>query len=126
MFEQQGTVEVCAVILDGSLERNVDVTLSTQPGTAQGMYVYLYTVYQYDHINDTIAGVDYSSILGAILRFSETSPNRQCVDITIREDDVFEDPEIFTVTLVDSPSEGIILSPDIATINITDETCTLL
>ena len=126
MFEQQGTVEVCAVILDGSLERNVDVTLSTQPGTAQGMYVYLYTVYQYDHINDTIAGVDYSSILGAILRFSETSPNRQCVDITIREDNVFEDPEIFTVTLVDSPSEGIILSPDNATINITDETCTLL
>ena len=40
--ESDGVVELCAVIRDGSLERSVDVTFSTQPGTAQGSaFVYV-------------------------------------------------------------------------------------
>ena len=34
--ESVGMIDLCAVIFDGSLERNVDVVLATQPGTAQG------------------------------------------------------------------------------------------
>ena len=34
--ENAGTAELCAVIRMGSLERSVDITFSTQPGTAQG------------------------------------------------------------------------------------------
>ena len=36
VFETDGMVELCAVIIDGSLERSVDVVISTQPGTAEG------------------------------------------------------------------------------------------
>ena len=36
IHESDGVVELCAVIRDGSLGRSVDVTFSTQPGTAQG------------------------------------------------------------------------------------------
>ena len=36
VFETVGSVELCAAILDGTLGRDVDVTLSTQPGTATG------------------------------------------------------------------------------------------
>ena len=72
------------------------------------------------------AGVDYSSLLGTILRFSENSPTSRCVDINIRDDTVFEEDEIFTVLLTDIPSEGVVLRPDMANVTIIDETCKLL
>ena len=34
--EEGGFVEVCAVVLDGSLERTVSITLQTFPGSAAG------------------------------------------------------------------------------------------
>ena len=36
VFEDDMTVELCAVIIRGTLGRSVDVTLSTQPDTATG------------------------------------------------------------------------------------------
>ena len=36
VFEQQDSAELCASIIEGSLAREVDVILSTQPGTATG------------------------------------------------------------------------------------------
>ena len=41
--EGSGVVELCAVIREGSLERSVDVTFSTEPGTAEGGdYIYVH------------------------------------------------------------------------------------
>jgi hypothetical protein len=42
--EEDGTVEVCAVLLSGSLERTVSVTLSTSDGSAIGMILINNTV----------------------------------------------------------------------------------
>ena len=67
------------------------------------------------------AGVDYTSIRGTRLVFSETS-TRQCVDVSITDDDILEEDEDFTATLVDMPSEGIVVDPDEATIVIEDDT----
>ena len=72
------------------------------------------------------AGVDYSSIQGTTLRFSENSPSSSCVNVSIREDNVLEDTEMFTVTLTDIPSEGIVVRPDLAAITISDVTGTFL
>jgi hypothetical protein len=36
--EENGTIEVCAVIMEGGLERNITITLATRNGTATGMY----------------------------------------------------------------------------------------
>jgi hypothetical protein len=103
VFEQQDSVELCASIMENTLARTVDVTLSTQPGTAT-------------------ANVDYSSVSNAVFRFSP-SVTRQCTTVAIREDNAVEpDSETFTATLVDTPSEGIILRPDLATVTILDET----
>ena len=35
--EGQGSVEVCARVINGGLQRNVEVTLATQNGSAVGM-----------------------------------------------------------------------------------------
>ena len=40
--ESAGTVEVCAVLLDGELERDVIVTLSTSDGSAIGKCIIMY------------------------------------------------------------------------------------
>ena len=39
MDEDGGTVEICAILIDGTLERDAIVTLSTSDGTAMGKYL---------------------------------------------------------------------------------------
>jgi hypothetical protein len=40
--EENGTIEVCAVIMEGGLERNITITLATRNGTAIGKKAILY------------------------------------------------------------------------------------
>ena len=83
---------------------------------------YIITLQPHTHLSMYLpAGVDYTSIRGTRLVFSETS-TRQCVDVSITDDDILEEDEDFTATLVDMPSEGIVIDPDEATIVIVDDT----
>ena len=60
---------------------------------------------------------DYESVLEE-LTFS-AGLERQCVDVTIQDDDIAEGLEDFTAGLTTSV-DRVILDPDVATVNIAD------
>ena len=61
--------------------------------------------------------MDYSTVEETLM-FDASNP-RQCVDIPIQEDDVYENDEDFTVRLT-SPDDDVILVEDEGTITIED------
>ena len=51
-----------------------------------------------------------------------TDNRRQCFNVDITDDDVFEDPESFTLTISNSvPSEAVTVAPDVVTITIVSD-----
>lgn len=92
-------VEVCAGIREGALQRVVSVLLSTQDIDAE-------------------APDDYSS-LSIVLSFDSNS-DRQCVNISIRNDPVSEGVEMFQVLLGSLEDSQVILLPIRAEIVIVD------
>ena len=98
--ENQGSVEVCAIIREGGLATQVIVSLLTQDITA---------------VNPD----DYTS-LSAPLSFSEDT-SRQCVDISLINDDILENIEEFEALLQAANSAPVILSPERAVVRITDD-----
>ena len=97
--EDEGTVEVCALIREGALNREVTISLFTRDSSA------------------TVPD-DYSAV-STILSF-DGDRTRQCVDITILRDGIVENLEDFEVLLVSVDSVPVILSPDISVVMITD------
>ena len=63
--------------------------------------------------------VDYLSLMTQLIFDQENFRDSLCINITILEDDVSEDTESFLVRL-QSSSQGVILTTDIATISIID------
>ena len=100
--EDQGTVQVCARILDGSLERQVTVMLMSRDGTAE-------------------EPEDYSSVLASLSFDGMTA--LQCVNISLENDEILEGMEEFEVVLnsPDEDEEGVILSPETAVVSIIDD-----
>ena len=98
--EDQGTVQVCARIMEGSLEREVSIALQTQDGSAE-------------------EPDDYSSV-SATLVFDMTN-DIQCVNISIENDEILEGMEDFEVILDSGDEERVNLSPESAVVNIMDD-----
>ena len=98
--EDQNTVQVCARIREGSLEREVEVTLLTQDGSA-------------------VAPDDYASV-SVELTF-DSSRDSQCVNISIENDNTLEGMEDFKVSLDSGNEERVSLSPERATVSIIDD-----
>ena len=98
--EDQRSVEVCAVITEGSLQREVVVVLSTQDGSAK-------------------SPEDYTSI-SVPLTFDDVTV-LQCVNITLENDMILEGVEEFEVVLDSMNEPRIILDPGIAQVDITDD-----
>ena len=94
--EEDGPLEVCAVLVEGSLERSVLFTLSNMDDTA------------------TSPG-DYSTFT-VELTFNATS-SRACTDIPIEDDTILENPENFTVVLTsDDPDVSFMPPTSVVTI----------
>lgn len=91
---------VCLILQGGRLDRDVNVTLSTRPGTAQ-------------------ANADYSIDMFTIDFLPTDSINLTCVDIAITDDEVVERNESFALFLSTTES-AISLSPNVATVTIID------
>jgi hypothetical protein len=92
-------VEVCAIVIAGTVTRLVDVVLESQPGTASG------------------GGVDYDSV-SVDLEFND-GITRACTRIPIVDDLLDENEENFDLTLTtDDPD--IALAPDNAMVIIID------
>ena len=96
--EGDGSVEVCAVIVSGTLERTLTFTLSTQDGTAT-------------------SPADFSAV-SADLTFDE-STSRSCVDIPVEDDDIVENPDVFTVE-IGGDDPDVVFDPPSSTVTIID------
>ena len=64
---------------------------------------------------------DYTDV-DQLLTFSPGSATTECVDVTILNDDIFEGPETFEFVIPNSQSDSavFVVSPDSATVTITD------
>ena len=100
MTEGDGSIEVCAVLTSGSLERTVTFTLSTGDDSAT-----------------STDPVDFSAV-AVELQFNETT-SRACADIPITDDDRVELPENFTVE-IRSDDPDLNFAPPTSTVTIID------
>ena len=98
--EGNGTVEVCAILISGTLERTVTFTLSTQDGSAT-----------------STDPLDFSAVLKN-LTFDQMS-SRQCLEIPIEDDDIVEEPERFTIVISEDDPDVDITTPT-SVVTITD------
>ena len=98
-LEDQGTVEVCARLMEGTLDREVVITFLTEDGSAQDPG-------------------DYTSV-SVTLTFDELM-NRRCEEILLENDMVLEGVEEFDVIL-ESDEERVTLVLDRAVVRITDD-----
>jgi hypothetical protein len=99
--ENQGTVEVCARLIKGTLAREAVITLQTESGSAQ-------------------APDDYTSVSVALT--FDASTDRQCQDIVLTNDDTLEGVEEFEAVL-ETEEDRVTLSPERALVNISDDDC---
>ena len=100
MTEGDGSIEVCAVLISGSLERTVTFTLSTGDDSAT-----------------STDPVDFSAV-AVELQFNETT-SRACADIPITDDNRVELPENFTVEIRSDDSD-LDFEPSTSTVTIID------
>ena len=100
MSEGDGSIEVCAVLTSGSLERTVTFTLSTREDSAT-----------------STDPVDFSAV-AVELQFNETT-SRACADIPITDDNRVELTENFTVE-IRSDDPDVDFAPPTATVTIID------
>ena len=122
--EGAGSVSV-TVVAQGSLARDVVVTLSTMDGTAVGgcMHTSDSSIPLYAPLFLSAAPGDYTPITMQ-LTFSDAMPS-QTVPITITGDDMLEGPETFNVTLTSSDN-AVTVDPMSATVHIVDDDGKLL
>ena len=99
--EDQGNVEVCVEVREGSLEREIVITLLTQDSSS--------AVTPQDYMNISVE-----------LTFDPNS-SIQCVNISIVNDDILEGVEDIEILLVSGNEERVNLSPERATVQITDD-----
>ena len=122
VLEDVGSVHVTVSILNGTLTRNVVVTLSTvSDGTATGNNKHsFYTLMKTTHkcfLPTSLAGIDYND-LNITLMFDGTI-STQMVTVPVLNDNVVEDTEFINLTLTSADS-AVVLNPATARINIQD------
>ena len=100
MNEGDGSIEVCAILTSGSLERTVTCTLSTRDDSAT-----------------STDPADFSAIDVELL-FNETT-SRACADIPITDDNRVELAENFTVD-IRSDDPDVDFAPPTSTVTILD------
>ena len=119
--EDGGAVEVCAVVVEGELERSAEVSISTVDGSATGQLVlctFSILSGMSRYWSSLSGGEDYTSIT-MVLTF-DGSNTRGCSDVPITDDVIYEDDETFSVTLTTGDGD-VTLEPDSGVVTITDE-----
>lgn len=98
--EDQDSVQVCALIREGALAREVIITVLTEDDTAQSLE-------------------DYTSV-SAMLSFNQDS-SVNCLNISLTNDDTLENVEQFVALLESEDSVPVVLSPERAVVMIIDD-----
>ena len=120
VLEDAGIVHVTVSVMNGTLARNVVVTLSTvSGGTATGKFNKRSScTHQYKYFLPTSpAGTDYIDVTITLMFDATTST--QMVTVPILNDNVVEDIEFINLTLT-SVDSAVTLNPETARINIED------
>ncbi len=112
--EDNGFIEVC-VVLDGIIERNVEMELTTDNGTATGIKL-LKTDLLILIVPNNLDSSDYTSVVSFPLIFTPSDPIGvlMCANITIILDSVVENTESFLVVL-SSSDPAVVLTQSTAT-----------
>lgn len=121
--EEQGVIQVC-MFINGLREINVALILSTQPLTAIGKYHAQNCYLVHNNYNDIItlttlyiAVADFDPITGTEIIFSPTE-TEECVDISVTNDNLFEDTETFRIFVNPADSNLLTVSLDQAIVTI--------
>ena len=96
--EGDGSIEVCAAIVSGTLERRLSLRLTTQDDSAT-------------------SPADFSSV-SVDVTFDE-STSRACVDVPIEDDQIVENEEVFRV-MVGGDDPDVVFDPPSSTVSIID------
>ncbi len=122
--EEGTTVEVCAVIISGMLEREAVVTLTSRDGSAEGERELgnAKSKRMISFSSSYTAGADYTAV-NSDLTFSE-AVSRVCRNVSTEEDDILEGDEEFLLDLTTSDPD-VVVSVSEATVTITDDDGTL-
>ena len=123
VLETEGMVQVCAVIENATLERDVLAVIRTIQSTASGKYnIPMETVYIICNCV-LCCFTDPDDYSGGMFSIIFQSPNTTaCIYIDIEKDDIFEEDEVFFVSLIDADPATVPGSITTATITILDET----
>ena len=100
--ENAGTVQISALLIQGELQRSVEILFSTQSGTAT--------------FKDPI---DFQSLQGVVLQFDDIMLQNEIL-VTIINDNIFEGEEIFFASLVTNDAD-VDFGNNNATITIVDD-----
>ena len=114
--DEGSEVEVCAIVMDGVLERSALVTVVTSDLSAQGRMT-SYQIYSTKLTFSSTAPDDYSS-LTAELTFDPAN-DKHCVMISLVDDDVLEGREELQLSLL-TGEEFVELNPDMAVVLVMD------
>ena len=88
LTENSGSLQICVVIVEGQADADFTVTVGTSDDTA-------------------LAGQDYTALQNVELTFNSTS-TRECTRVSITNDQIFEEDEIFIGRLSSNDSTVLI------------------
>lgn len=131
--EEDGSVELCVLVFNESFilppDTDFNLILVSVPNTA-GMYEVMYGISDnfYSSLLDSTTDfkeINYSK--SPLDRFtSDSSTHKQCFNVTIINDEIPEDIEHFTLSLIlagADPTYAVVVTPNVSVVEIYDNDC---
>ena len=124
VVENEESVEACISLSRSTLERNIVITVETQPDTASGkqsiVYYPLWEVVVNPGCLNSADINDFTSVTQDVVFNENTVNGRECFSIFIVDNDNLEDSEIFQVTLLRNDTT-ITFAESVLTVTIIDD-----
>ena len=123
-------MEVCVILMSGTLERNVSVRVTSLDGTAVGMKLTTEVLLLPSRISNmhsyippcmhtTVGGRKYNNITDLDLVFDATT-NETCFGVSTIENKILEEDKMFSLLLTSS-DDSVSVTTRLATVNIYDD-----
>ena len=124
VIENEGSVEICAVLTGGVLSEDTDIILEVRPNTARSGSEWIFVYYSVNYVSSL---VDYSIAEDPFIFLTlSRNTSRICIKINIINDTILEDLyESFTVKIDQIIPEvsALKVNTDPSTIRIQDDNC---
>ena len=127
VVENEESVEACISLSQSTLERNIVITVETQPDTASGKQSIVYYPLWEVVVNPGCLYIlnsadinDFTSVTQDVVFNENTVNGRECFSIFIVDNDNLEDSENFQVTLLRNDTT-ITFAESVLTVTIIDD-----